>query len=85
MTRSPRLEPGRNGIARDLAFRVRRLGALPAPVAELANTVAPGAEKGDLEAGDFLALVTAEGEVRPLALDTLKQWLEATYVLTPQP
>lgn len=87
MTRTPQLD-GNAGIRRDAAYRDRRIATQPEPIAALANaanSVNAAAEKSALEPGDFIALVTSEGVVKPLAVDTLKQWLEATYILTPQP
>jgi len=87
VTRTPQLD-GNAGIRRDAAYRDRRIATQPAPIAVLANaanSVNAAAEKSALEPGDFIALVTAGGVVKPLAVDTLKQWLEATYILTPQP
>ena len=81
----PKLEPGRNGIVRDLAYRAGRLDALPPPVANTSNAVNAAAEKGQLEDGDRIALVTADGQIKPLSVATLKSWLESTYVLTAQP
>lgn len=74
----------RSGIARGTSA----LSSQPARTATLAvaaNAVNAASEKGQLEDGDFLALVTSGGVVKPLAVDTLKQWLEATYVMTLQP
>lgn len=55
------------------------------PVAESANVVNAAPEKPTLEDDDFLALVEADGTITPLAPATLKTWLEANYILTPQP
>lgn len=89
--RTPRLN-ARSGIDRDekarerrIAAEVARLAAATPAVAESANAVNAAPAKSDLEAGDFLALVEADGTITPLAVDTLKTWLEATYVLTLQP
>jgi hypothetical protein len=89
--RKPSLN-ARSGIDRDERARDRRIAAEVAAqaaatpdVAESANAVNAAPEKPSLQAGDFFALVEADGTITPLPLDALKTWLESTYVMTPQP
>lgn len=66
--------------------------ARPTPTPELANAanvVNAAPEKPTLESGDFLALVESDGTITPLSVATLQtfltNWLQATYVMVPQP